>query len=365
MQEFIDAFFNGKAKTLSDIVAKRLRGTTIPIPPAVRGELLRCVQEVDPVLDKTRKLMQLALENRALKTVGDILMEFCAECVLLNPAVHSNGMKALLFPGYADSTRLEDAWQGLMSLPPLSQVSNRNVTSPEEEPDAARQTPGTPGANGGARDKRKGKSDRTGPVKGLAASARRNALLCSAVWRLYHSHCTFPEMMRGLRATVFALSKRPQSLETELITAITTLSEKEDERFAYLLEWSNRLQTDSLNKLNNALRLTEELQSHITAIEQQLQSSVEHADKLESQLSEERAARAASDEALGVVKTHGQADFEELRATSLKAIRDAVAQLDVVSEALKRDVPKVESARDKIDAVMDALKVTNKKLENA
>jgi hypothetical protein len=64
-------------------------------------------------------------------------------------------------------------------------------------------------------------------------------------------------------------------------------------------------------------------------------------------------------------KTHGQADYEELRASSLRAIRDAVQQLEQVSVALGRDVPKVSFAREVLDTIVDSLRATTKKLEDA
>ncbi|MEX3944817.1 hypothetical protein AB4Y44_35860 [Paraburkholderia sp. BR10937] len=365
LAEFIDAFVAGKAKSLSSATARRLMGASA-IEPAVRGQLLRRAQETDPTLEKTRKLMLLGRENRAYRTLSQLLMEFCVECVVLNPAVRATGMKTMLFPGFEDESSLEDAWRLLQSLSVPEQLPpdiQQSGTSPEHD-DPARSAVTTDDRASGGREPKGGK-ERTPGAKAAASRSRRNALLCSAIWRMHHGQTSFAEMMRSLRATVFALRERPQSLESELFEAIATLPEKEDERLAYVLEWSARQQAEGLNRLADAVRQAEALQSQVTAAEEQLRGMTERAAMLERQLEAERTARAAADKAVGVAQTHGQADLEEVRAMSLRAIRDAIAQLDVVSAALKREFPKVDSARDKVDSVMDALKSANKKLEEA
>lgn len=365
LAEFVYAFVAGKAKSLSSATAKRLMGSSA-IEPAVRGQLLRRVQEADPTLEKTRKLMLLAKENRAYRTLSQLLMEFCVECVVLNPAVRGTGMKAMLFPGFEDENNLEDAWRLLQSLGAPEQLPPDTAQSepPLEHEDPARSAVTTDDRVSGGWEPKDTK-ERTPGAKAAASRSRRNALLSSAIWRMHHGQTNFAEMMRSLRATVFALRERPQSLESELFEAIATLPEKEDERLAYVLEWSARQQAEGLTRLAETVRQAEALQSRVTAAEEQLRGATERAAMLERQLEAERAARAAAEKAIGVAQTHGQADLEEVRAMSLRAIRDAIAQLDVVSAALKREFPKIDSARDKVDAVMDALKSTNKKLEAA
>lgn len=368
--EFIDAFLAGKAKSLSEATARRIKGASPSIDPSLRGELLRRAQEVDGALDKSRKLMLLAKELSSHKALTYTVIEFCVDCVLMNPFVQSEGMRPVLFPGHHDACGLDDAWKKLQAL---ALPSNTNPKVPDVELETTSSTDkldssgahvgqesGKANAKGGA-----AKAAAQRSVAALASRVRRNALLCSAIWRVQQEQVSFPEVMRTLRATLFSLKKRPDSLEDELLEAIASLPEKEDERVAYLLEWSARQQTEAMNKFADASRQAEALSLEVDALKARLASSEERVDSLQGYLERERNARAESEKALGVAETHGQADLEELRALSLKALRDAVSQLDVVSEALKRVPPKVESALDKVDAVMDALKTTNKKLEDA
>jgi hypothetical protein len=367
VSEFIAAFFEGRTKSLSNATLKRLINTSLVVEPAERGALLRKAQETDKSLDRTRNLMLLAKDIRGQKSLSYQLLEFCFECVLLNPSVRSNGMRAMLFPGFEDESSLEDAWRELQLLSMSEQANSDRQSSvraatDDTGPDDANHTmfevPST------ARQQKIGKEKAVGS-KVATNRSRRNALLCSAIWRMHHGETTFGETMRSLRATIFALSERPVSLDTKVFEAVATLPEKEDERLAYVLEWSARQQAEGQNKLVDALRQLESSYSRISTMEEQLKMTLERADGLERQLGSERAARAASDQAVSVAQTHGQADLEEIRALSLIAIRDAIAQLDVVSVALSRELPKIDSARDKVHSVMDALKNTNTKLEKA
>ena len=365
--EFIRAFFDGKIKTLSNAAVKRFSDTSVVIEPALRGQLLRHAQVADRSLDKTRKLMLLAKESRSHKSLSFQLFAFCADCVLLNPLVCSQGMKALLFPGFDDATRLDDAWHALQSL----RAAEAHGSAPQSPADGVSALPDAERSTEAAVDLPRpsptadGENDKSLSAKAIVGRTHRNALLCSAIWRMHHGQASFGETMRALRATVFALPARPKSLEGELFEALATLPEKEDERFAYVLEWSARQQIEAQHKLSDASKAAEQWQLRALAVETQCDAANERANTLERQLEAERAARAASEKAVGVAQTHGQADLEEMCALSLIAIRDAIAQLDVVSVALGREYPKIESARDKVHAVMDALKPTNTKLEDA
>jgi chromosome segregation ATPase len=298
--------------------------------------------------------------------LGYLLLQFAAEVVLLHPAARANGMRAHLFPLHGDEYTLEDAWRLLRSLKTMSA--------------AVEQEGGDDGGEGGvARDatsasESTASTHRATDQKAAAAArahqhaadkARRNALLCSVVWRVHRNQQTFADAMRGLRGTIFALDVKPTSPEAELLEAIALMPEKEDSKVALLLEWTARQQSDLLNKLTDSLRRADALGAEEAALRAQLGEAKERVAALEGQLQSERASKEELDRHIGVVKTHGQADYEELRASSLRAIRDAVQQLEQVSVALGRDVPKVSFAREVLDTIVDFLRATTKKLEDA
>lgn len=360
--EFIEAFLAGKVKSLSEPVAKRLKSSSPHLEAGVRGDLLRRAQSVDSTLDKVRKLMLVAKELSSHKPLAYLLMDFCVDCTLMNPFVRAEGMQSLLFPGHHDASSLEEAWTRLQSLPIPAEA---NVSLGRLEVGTLHDNAPLNSEEAHAVDTAKdnaAKSQRA--IATLAGRSRRNALLCAAIWRLQQGQMAFLEMVRALRSTLFSLKKRPKSLEDELLEALASVSDKDAEPMALLLEWSARQQTEAINRLADANRRACALDDEVRELKESLALTLARVDTLQTQLADERAAGQALQAALGVAKTHGQADLEGLRALALNTLRDAVSQLDVVSEALKREPPKVLSALDKVDAVMDRLKATNGKLEN-
>jgi chromosome segregation ATPase len=313
-------------------------------------------------LDKVRKLMLVAKEFSSHKPLAYLVMNFCIDCTLMNPFVRAEGMRSLLFPGYDDVSSLEQAWAVLQSLPtpaePNASVGGEeagglqdNVQSNNDEAPVT-----DTGKDNAAKSQR--------AIATVAIRSRRNALLCAAIWRVQQGQMAFLEMVRSLRATLFSLKKRPESLDDELLEALACISDKDAEPMSLLLEWNNRQQTEAANRLADMNRRVGALDDEVRDLKERLALALAQAATLETQLTDERAGGQALQTALSVAKTHGQADLEGLRALALNTLRDAVSQLDVVSEALKREPPKVFSALDKVDAVMDRLKATNEKLEN-
>lgn len=368
LAEFIDAFLTGKVKSLSEPVARRLKSSSPQLEPAVRGDLLRRAQAVDNTLDKVRKLMLVATQLSTHKLLAHLVMDFCADCILANPFIRTGSMRPMLFPGNDDTAALEDAWAQLQTLA-VPTDAHTNMVVPEGGSADSHGRPGSDEASVIASGKETAKDGtvKAAPPRAIAALAlrsQRNALWCAAIWRVQRGQIAFAEMIRTVRATLFSLKKRPESLEDELLEALANVPDKEAEPLALLWEWNVRQQTETMNRLTDTNRRAAALNDEVCELKERLGLALAQADTLKTQLADERTAREASETALGVAKTHGQADLEGVRALALNTLRDAVSQLDVVSEALKREPPKVLSALDKVDAVMDRLKATNNKLEN-
>lgn len=361
LTEFIDAFLNGKVKSISEALARRLRSSSPRIEVEARGELLRLAQASDVALDKVRKLLISAKKLTSNSVLEQEMIEFCLDCVLSNEFVRAEGMRTLLFPGHDDISSLEEAWARLQSLTILNSIGAEECQpeSPHAD-DGAVSEVAKPSANSAKNQNEKSKR----ALATLAARTRRNALCCSAIWRVRHKQMEFPEVVRALRATLFVLEKRVDSVDDELLEALSSISEKESDVVALVLDWSLRQQIESLNRFEDVNRRYAASARELDEVKEQLMQMRVQADSLRAQLGEERAAGEELHKELGVAKTHGQADLEDLRSQALNTMRDAVSQLDVVSEALKRDPPKILSALDKVEAVMDRLKSTNNNLEN-
>lgn len=363
--EFLEAFYAGRAKVLSEATLRRLKATAVVLDPNARGDLLRLAIDVDESLDKTRRLTLLASEVSELKALGHLLLEFAVDVVLLHPAVRTNRLRAHLFPLYGDEYTLEDAWR-LMTPPKTAEATgpHQGIAARIDNGESTLTEPTLPRGEQSQRTKDQKAAATARALQAIADKARRNALLCSVVWRVHRNLQTFSDAMRSLRGTLFSLENRPPSLEIELLEAIALMPEKEDSKVALLLEWTARQQADVLKKLNDALRRADLLAAQEAATASQLADAIKRVAILEAQLKSELASKEELGRHIGVVKTHGQADYEELRASSLRAVRDAVQQLEQVSVALGRDIPKVPFAREVLDTIVDSLRVTTKKLED-
>jgi hypothetical protein len=365
--EFIEAFYAGRTKVLSDSTVRRLKNAPVILEPSVRGDLLRRAMEVDDSLDKTRRLLVLATEVEELRALGHLLLQFAADVVLLHPAVKANGMQAHLFPPYGDEHTLEDAWRLLNA----SEVTMPRSTNAEKEPQAADvETNASSQALNEATTASEAASQRAKVVARLRAAqllvakVRRNALLCSVVWRVMHrKHLPLAEAMRALRGTLYAQGVEEPRLEAELLEALALMPEKEDAKVALLLQWTTKQQSDLVNKFAAGQSRIESLTEQVSRLEVEIKAGSQHVQTLKQQLEFERASKAELDRHIGVVKTHGEADYEELRAASLRSMRDAVHQLEQVSVALSRDTPKVPFAREVLETIVDSLRATTKKME--
>lgn len=368
--EFVDAFYAGRTKVLSDATRRRLKSTTASLDAGARGDLLRMAIDTDETLDKTRRLLLLASEVNEHKVLGDLLLDFAANVVGLHPAVRTNGLSAHLFPVHGDEYDLEDAWQLLKSLElpkspatPADDDMAPNGAASGQEPDV--DSASSEADSVGRRTTTTKAKSAARAAQQVASKARRNALLCSVVWRVYRNKKPFSEAMRGLRGTLFSPGSNPTGLEAALLEAIASMPEKEDSKVALLLQWSARQQDDLWRELTKAKCRNEALTAQGDALDLRLSEANKRIEALDGELQVERASKEALDRHIGVVKTHGQADYEGLRASSLKAIRDAVQQLEQVSVALGRDIPKVAFAREVLDTIVDSLRGTTKKLEDA
>lgn len=369
--EFIAAYYAGRAKVLSEATARRLKSSSISLEAPVRGELLRGALAADDSLDKTRRLLVLSTEVDELRALGNLLLQFAADVVLLHPAVRANGMQSHLFPPYGDESSLEDAWKLLKSselkLPP-------NITVKDELPVAALvQESSSSTSNSSNNEIGISESTNRGAKVAVAiraaqvtaAKARRNALLCSVVWRVLHrKQLPLAEAVRALRCTLFVQSVSESRLEAELLEALALMPEKEDAKIALLLQWTTKQQSDLVNKFTVGQSHIESLTERVADLEAKVEEGTRHAQSLQQQFESERASKEELSRSIGVVKTHGKADYEELRASSLRSVRDAVQQLEQVSVALGRDVPKVQFAREVLETIVDGLRTTTKKLED-
>lgn len=360
--EFIEAFYTGRSKSLTESIVRRIKNNALAIDSASRGTLLRLAQSEDETLDKTRRLMLIASEEADLKPLGHLLIEFAVEVICLNKAIHSNGMRVKLFPNYSDESALEDAWKALSSMKLSEDLGT--MDAPQLAENSETDTSDRAQADGDIKifSGRKGNSQTKAKAAiSLSNKARRNALLCSVIWRIHKKHVTFPEAMRAMRNTIF-YAPIATALEADLLEAIALMPEKEDSRVALLLEWQAKQQLDISLKLSDANQRTSDLTVELAQVANEKNLALEAIEKLRQDLLAIQVKNQDLHSQLGVVQTHGQADHEALRSLSLRIVRESVTQLESVTTALGRDPPKVDIAIEVLNTVADGLKKAEKKL---
>lgn len=353
VDDLLGAFYNGKVKTISDSTIRRLKTVGLHLQPSQRGELRRIAIESDEALDKTRRLMVVASEIPDLKTLGHLLMEFASEVVVFHPKVQQNGLQARLFPVRWEDNDLAAAWEFL----------NESASGPESTLKVQLESGTAPqvGAAAGADDS---KQRAAASDKAILNKVRRNALLCSLLWRVSRG-APFAEAMRGLRSSIFRLSSWPTTLERDLLEAVALMQEKEDSKVALLLEWQARQNAELQARFDQLYRQLAATHEQIRPIESARDEALARCKELKELLADVRGKKEQLTATLGVVQTHGKADFEELRSLALRLVTETARKLEEASTALGREQPKIVLARETINVAVDALHAGLKKLEEA
>jgi hypothetical protein len=106
-------------------------------------------------------------------------------------------------------------------------------------------------------------------------------------------------------------------------------------------------------RLNFAAQEVERLKGELVIAEGEKVAQLEVIDLLQQEATQSQATIEKLTADIGVVKTHGNADQENLRASSLKTISGAITNIENVVTALGRDPPKTEIAIDVLNALLD------------
>jgi len=356
--EFLKSFYTGRTKSLTDSTIRRIKANGLAFDPDSREAILLLGLEEDDSLDKTRSLMLIAIRLDELKPLGDLLIDFASELICRHTKIRTNGIQAKLFPGNLDDWTLDDAWAALLTLKNTSAA----ITSPVDNSCSQINVVDEKVLNEKGKSNISRKSRREKKVTTSAdGKVFRNAYLCSVVWRIHKKRTTFSDSMRSMRNSIFHLEKSISG-EDRLIEAIALMPEKEDAKVALIWDWQVRQQADAVAKLAFARQENDELKQSIVLAEKEKINNFELTEKLVVELESMKAEiqRLSSD--IGVVQTHGNADQEILRASSLRVISDAITNLDNVVTALGRDPPKTAIALDVLNTVVDGLRAAQNKL---
>jgi hypothetical protein len=357
--DFLDAYYKGRVKTLSEAVIRRIKSNSIALDSESREALLQLAISEDVILDKTRKLMSIGLKLDDLKPLGELLINFAVEVICQHSKIKSNGVQAKLFPGFMDEFTLNDAWttlEGLQKLTVVKEPSVPVVSSSSEEG----------GAKVGSTQKsRNGLRRSGGNLKQPSLTAERafrNAYLCSVIWRIHKKQSTFADSMRAMRSSIFRAQSNVIN-EDELLEAIAQMPEKEDLKVALIWDWQVRQQTEVTSRLSFATQEIERLEAQLVTAENEkiVQLNAIYRLQQEATQSQLKIEQLIAD--IGVVTIHGNDDQENLRASSLRVISGAITNIENVVTALGRDPPKTGIAIEVLTVVLDGFEQVKKQLQ--
>lgn len=336
LADYLQGVFAGKAKSLPDDVFNKLRIGSPTINPDERGVLLRYAQENDHTLEKTRQLFIYARRTGSHRAWGRAIREFARDVVRSHLVVRGCSSVSLAFSGSEDEQGIKQFWNELYPQG-YNAIASIAKAKPDVEVEATE-----PELLGIAKSSK------------IIAKARRNAFLCSVLWRHGENLEVTADLMHLYGETLFRHSTK-LNLDTDLIDGLATLPEREEEKIAQVMAWASgqasSLQArtaDYARKLQSATESLELLQAAQAELELRNLESLKMIQSKEQELSD-----MVRD--ICIQKTHSRADFESLRANSLGVIKSAVAELENVDIALSRENPKTEFARDVLKAVIDNL----------
>jgi len=356
LTEYLELFYQGKIKNLPETFVFRMTGTFHDFRPDERSALQQGAMKEDVSLDKTLLLMQIACSARSNPILETFLLDFAKDIVAFHPVVKSSELgRAVLFPLEIENAKsLQDIWSLLYKGAKESKSSKKkkNKTTTGSNPDVESDSD----------SESKLSSDAKNSLSKDLSKARKNAFFCAVLWRRIEGE-SVSSMMRVLQDTFLLLKKEPANFDDELLENIFSLSNLEAERFSLFAKWANR----NVNEKNIQLERMEQSVSASKAENEYLanESAVQQATivQMSSELLQLRNSLIEVQNEIAIQKVHTRADFEELRSRSLGVLKKEVAELENVEIALSRTIPKVETAKDVVSAVVDSLQTYIRDLE--
>ena len=130
-----------------------------------------------------------------------------------------------------------------------------------------------------------------------------------------------------------------------------------------LIDWTNAQRQSLIRQLNNEQDSHTRERTRADRETARARHHEEEVERLRLELEHEQAKRRAAENDTGTVRTHGQADLDELRAGYIKTLRVIIEQLTDLPVALGRTPPKVDSSVAVLDEVLTSLQRTLKGLK--
>ena len=325
--EYLESYYTGRIKSLSD---ETIRGIGMKVSPSssLRAQLIDDAIKADFTLEKTRQLLVLSLNAGGSSGLAKMLRDFGKDVVCRHPVMGSQEPESW-FPGtsQSDQSNLKMLWRSF-----VSSIAKPTSHEPDDE---------GPGA--------------TKPSPADIQKARRNAFLCTAIWRYAERQMSFAEFFRSLRATIFEADSDGKDLEKQLLAYLVSVQEKDRIGVAAFARWFFE-QTIHVQKQADHCRLRlESLLSQKQEVDELLAAKEREIASLNQQLSGLREQIQATEEEVRVLKVHSKDDLERQASRTIRALEDEIPVLTDCLTALNREPPKVEVAKEYLGTALDTL----------
>lgn len=325
--EYLESYYTGRIKSLSDETIRSI-GMKVSSSPSLRAQLIDDAIRADFTLEKTRQLLVLSLNAGGSSGLAKTLRDFGKDVVCRHPVMGSQEPESW-FPttSQSDHSNLKVLWSIFVS----------SITKPaSDEPD-----------DEGPRDKKPNPAD--------IQKARRNAFLCTAIWRYAERQMSFAECFRSLRATIFESESDGKDLEKQLLAYLVSVQEKDRVGVAAFARWFFEQTIHVQNQADHCRLRLEFLQSQKQEVDELLTTKELEIASLNQQLSGLREQIQATEEEVRVVKVHSKDDLERQAGRTIRALEDEIPVLTDCLTALNREPPKVEVAKEYLGTALDTL----------
>jgi hypothetical protein len=337
IEDYVDAFFAGRTKTLSDEVARRISRVKFGDDQR-RAELIRVAAESDPLLEKSRQLLMVALPSQTFGLLRAAIREFARDVI----ACRMNGVLDVTpwLVQANDERRQELAvlWEKLQSAPPKSERESR-VTS-------------LPGNGETSAD-----DDLSADAKRASTDEQRlvrNVFFAAVLWG-YSERPALPQLIRELRSTVFAVTLDKPELELNCLTLLCASQQRDPKSIGSLLKWCSEQDGDVRNQLSLSQARANQLEALVREKQATLDSKENEIKALKTEIEILREQIAAAHETTRVQGVHMRSDLDKQRNRTLRVLDDEIPVLADSLTALEREPPKIAVARDYLGSAIDKL----------
>ena len=325
LEQFIEAYFTGKVKTLSNDRVRKLKKHIFDGDR--RDQLVILAIKNDISLELSRRLLTMLEQLGAYSSFQHTVSDFVRDAVMRHPIMVP--FKAeLWFPlhGEPDEAHLNELYESI--------GTGRNVKA-ETKPDEGSESDGA----------RKSASD--------LQRARLNAFFLAVIWRYSKKTLSFSELVRVLRSTAYKAES--DDIEGGALDYLMSTQAKDRSSVAILMQWYTEQADYDRNAAETARRRSENLQQQLDESKQFLVLAQNDIEGLKEEVAGLRIQLDAAHEKERVQGIHMRADQQSQKGRTLRILEEEIPILGDCLKALERDPPKVEVAKHLMGSALEKL----------